>query len=102
MQVVPGDSVAWRNGDFVHLPDAPTARSTPAARPLRHASVQRFDAVGSHPFVCTIHPFMTGVVDVEAATLSGPATPVFAGEARELRAARRPGRPWSRPRRRRR
>jgi hypothetical protein len=37
-----------------------------------------FAAVGAQPFVCTVHPFMTGEVDVVAATLSGGEA--FAGE----------------------
>ena len=82
VQVVPGDSVVWRNSDFV---DHDVAASDGAfnSGPLGRFGtfVQRFDAVGAHPFHCTIHPFMTGVVDVEAATLHGPATPAFAGEA---------------------
>jgi plastocyanin len=82
VQVVPGDSVAWRNSDFVDH-DVAASDGTFNSGPLGRFGtfVQRFDAVGSHPFFCTIHPFMTGVVDVEAATLSGPRTPVFAGEA---------------------
>jgi plastocyanin len=85
VQVVPGDSVVWRNSDFV---DHDVAASDGAfnSGPLGRFGtfVQRFDAVGAHPFHCTIHPFMTGVVDVEAATLHGPAAPVFAGEAATL------------------
>jgi plastocyanin len=86
VQVVPGDSVVWRNSDFVSH-DVAASDGTFNSGPLGRFGtfVQRFDAVGAHPFFCTIHPFMTGVVDVEAATLSGPATPVFAGEAVTLR-----------------
>jgi plastocyanin len=81
VQVVPGDSVVWRNSDFVDH-DVAAADGSFNSGPLGRFGtfVRRFDAVGTHPFVCTIHPFMTGVVDVEAATLAGPATPVFAGE----------------------
>jgi plastocyanin len=82
VQIVPGDSVVWRNSDFVSH-DVAAADGSFNSGPLGRFGtfVQRFDAVGAHPFYCTIHPFMTGVVDVEAATLTGPATPVFAGEA---------------------
>jgi plastocyanin len=81
VQVVPGDSVVWRNSDFVSHDVAASDGSFNSGPLGRFGTfVQRFDAVGAHPFFCTIHPFMTGVVDVEAATLSGPAAPVFAGE----------------------
>jgi plastocyanin len=86
VQVVPGDSVVWRNADFVDHDVAATDGAFNSGPLGRFGTyVHRFDAVGSHPFFCTIHPFMTGVVDVEAATLAGPATPVFAGEAVTLK-----------------
>jgi plastocyanin len=81
VQVVPGDSVVWRNSDFVDHDVAAADGSFNSGALGRFGTfVQRFDAVGTHAFYCTIHPFMTGVVAVEAATLTGPATPVFAGE----------------------
>jgi plastocyanin len=76
--IVPGDSVLFRNGDL-------TAHDVKGAGfesgPLASSSfyTHAFDAVGAQPFVCTIHPFMTGEVDVVAATLSGGSA--FAGEA---------------------
>ena len=82
VQIVRGDSVVWRNGDFVSH-DVAASDGSFNSGPLGRFGTfaQRFDTLGTHAFLCTIHPFMTGVVDVEAATLSGPATPVFAGEA---------------------
>jgi len=83
--VVAGDSVAWRNSDFV----AHDVRATDGAfdsGPLGRfgAFAQAFASVGVHPFFCSIHPFMTGSVDVVAATLSAPAAPAFAGEPVQL------------------
>jgi plastocyanin len=79
--VVAGDSVAWRNSDFT----AHDVRATDGAfdsGPLGRfgAFAQAFAAVGVHPFYCSIHPFMTGSVDVVAAALTAPARPAFAGE----------------------
>jgi plastocyanin len=68
--IVAGDSVLWRNADLVaHDVQGPGFNSGPLAPSLFFG--QRFDAVGPQPFVCTIHPFMTGEVDVVAATLAG-------------------------------
>jgi plastocyanin len=79
--VVPGDSVLWRNGDLVtHDVHGPDFDSGPLSSSLFYTHT--FDSVGPRPFVCTVHPFMTGEVDVVAATLSG--ADAFAGEAVSL------------------
>ena len=41
---------------------------------------QRIDQPGGYPFICTIHPFMSGNLDVVTATLTGSSAPVLAGE----------------------
>lgn len=75
--VVPGDSVLWRNGDLVvHDVRGGDFDSGPLGSSLFFTHT--FDTVGPRPFVCTVHPFMTGEVDVVAATLSGGEA--FAGE----------------------
>jgi plastocyanin len=75
--IVPGDSVLWRNGDLVtHDVRGPDFESGPLASSLFFTHT--FDTVGPRPFLCTVHPFMTGEVDVVAATLSGGEA--FAGE----------------------
>jgi plastocyanin len=75
--VVPGDSVLWRNGDLVvHDVRGADFDSGPLASSLFFSHT--FDSVGSRPFLCTVHPFMTGEVDVVAATLAG--AEAFAGE----------------------
>ncbi len=76
--IVPGDSVLWRNGDLVtHDVRGSEFDSGPLASSLFYAHT--FAAVGAQPFVCTVHPFMTGEVDVVAATLSGGSA--YAGDA---------------------
>jgi len=75
--IVPGDSVLWRNGDLVvHDVRGADFDSGPLASSLFFSHA--FDTVGARPFLCTVHPFMTGEVDVVAATLSG--AEAFAGE----------------------
>lgn len=76
-----GDSVTWRNDDFI-LHDASASGgaflSGSLARGQRFS--HRFEAVGSHPFMCTIHPFMRGRVDVHGALLTAASSSVLAGE----------------------
>jgi plastocyanin len=76
--IVAGDSVLWRNGDLVtHDVRGSGFDSGPLASSLFYTHA--FPAVGPQPFLCTVHPFMTGEVDVVAATLSGATA--FAGES---------------------
>jgi plastocyanin len=84
--VVAGDSVAWRNSDFVEH-DVRAADGLFDSGPLGRfgAFAQAFPGVGVHPFFCSIHPFMTGSVDVVAAALTAPAQPAFAGEPVQLK-----------------
>jgi plastocyanin len=79
--ILPGDSVLFRNGDLAaHDVKGAGFESGPLASSAFFT--HEFDAVGALPFVCTIHPFMTGEVDVVAATLSGGSA--FAGETVSL------------------
>jgi plastocyanin len=79
--IVAGDSVLWRNGDLVaHDVRGPEFDSGPLASSLFYSHT--FASLGAQPFVCTVHPFMTGEVDVVAATLSGGTA--FLGEAVSL------------------
>jgi plastocyanin len=82
LTIVAGDSVLWRNGDLVaHDVKGPDFTSGPLAN--SGFFTHPFGAVGAQPFVCTIHPFMTGEVDVVSATLSGASA--YAGEPVELK-----------------
>jgi hypothetical protein len=67
--IAPGDSVSWRNGDFaVH-----DVRGTGFASPPINrfgTFTQRFDTPGTYSYVCSLHPFMTGTVNV--ITAPGP------------------------------
>lgn len=80
-----GDSVTWRNDDFV-THDATDPGGLPASGPLTRGQrfTQTFADVGSHPFICTFHPFMQGRIDVHAALLTAASSSVLTGEAIEL------------------
>jgi plastocyanin len=79
--IVAGDRVTWRNADFathnVRIPSGPFDSG-----PLGRAAswTQAFAQPGSYPYVCTLHHFMAGNIDVVTATLGGSAGPVLAGE----------------------
>jgi plastocyanin len=81
LTIVAGDQVSWRNADFVSH-DIRATNGAFDSGPIGRQGVflHRFDAAGNYGLVCSIHPFMTGDVDVLGATLSGPKTAVVAGE----------------------
>jgi plastocyanin len=76
-----GDEVVFRNNDLVThdvrigggaFDSGPIARFTSWS--------QRIDQPGGYPFACTLHAFMSGNVDVVAATLAAAPDGVLAGE----------------------
>jgi plastocyanin len=77
--MVAGDTVLFRNNDLVtHDVRIGPFDSGPI---VRFASwSQQIDAPGGYPFVCTLHAFMRGNVDVVAATLTAAPDGVIAGE----------------------
>ena len=76
-----GDSVTWRNDDFM-THDVSASAGSPASAPLTRG--QRFSHtfadVGSHAYVCSFHPFMQGRIDVYAALLTAASSSVLTGE----------------------
>ena len=81
LTIVAGDQVSWRNADFVtHDIRATNGAFDSGFIGRQGVWLHRFDAAGSYPLVCSIHPFMNGQIDVLGATLSGPKTAVVAGE----------------------
>ena len=78
---VAGDLITFRNNDLVThdvrfaggvFDSGPIARFTSWSQP--------FDQPGSYPYVCTLHAFMSGQLDVLAATLAASPDGVLAGE----------------------
>jgi plastocyanin len=81
LTIVAGDQVSWRNADFVtHDIRATNGAFDSGFIPRQGVYLHRFASVGNYALVCSIHPFMTGQIDVLGATLSGPRTAVVAGE----------------------
>ena len=80
-----GDSLDWRNNDLmVHNVSASGGAIFSGSLSRGERFVHRFSDAGAYPYLCTIHPFMTGQVDVHPALLEAAAGSVVAGQAVEL------------------
>jgi len=79
--LVAGDEVVFRNSDLV-AHDVRIGGGAFDSGPIaRFASwSQRIDQPGGYPFACTLHAFMSGNLDVVAATLAAAPDQVLAGE----------------------
>jgi plastocyanin len=81
IQLVAGDRALFINGDLVthdvRVPAGPFD-SGPMGRGARWD--QGFEKAGSYPFLCTLHPFMSGTADVVNATIAASPEGVVAGE----------------------
>ncbi len=78
LDVLPGDTVKWSNGSVrTHTVTADDG-SFNSGYVLGGGSFSHtFDAVGTYPYHCTIHPMMMGEVDVRRVTLDPlPSSPV--------------------------
>lgn len=86
ISVLAGDTVAWHNMSF--RDHTVTARDgsfgSPGHIPPNGGYSFRFSASGAFPYVCQVHPFMTGEVDVYPALLQGPKDPISRGAALAL------------------
>jgi plastocyanin len=83
--IVAGDTIVFRNSDLV-THDVRIAGGVFDSGPLgRFASwSQLIDTPGPYPFLCTLHPFMTGNLDVVGATLAASSEDALAGESLTL------------------
>jgi plastocyanin len=78
--VLEGDSVAWRNNEVMVHNVSVAGGAVFSGSLSRGASFShRFTDAGSYAYLCTLHPFMTGRVDVHAALLQPGSTAVLAG-----------------------
>jgi plastocyanin len=84
--MVAGDTAVFRNNDPVAVHNVRMADGVFESGPMGSFTMwsQRIDQPGSYPFVCTLHAFMNGTLDVVAATLAIPPRTVLAGEPVEL------------------
>jgi plastocyanin len=78
---VAGDLVTFRNNDLV-THDVRVAGGLFDSGPMPRFTTwsQAFAQPGAYPFVCTLHAFMSGNLDVVAATLAAEPDGVLAGE----------------------
>jgi plastocyanin len=79
--MVAGDVVVFRNNDFV-THDVRFAGGAFDSGPMARFATwsQQIDQPGGYPFACTLHAFMSGNLDVVAATLAAAPDGVLAGE----------------------
>jgi plastocyanin len=88
--MVAGDTVLFRNNDLVtHDVLISPFSSGPMARFTSWS--QQIDQPGGYAFVCTLHAFMRGNLDVVAATLAAAPDGVLAGEPLTLSGRTRAG-----------
>lgn len=90
--VVAGDTVTWTNADLV-VHDVRAVDGSFASSVLERfaAFTAAFPQGGARPYLCSIHPFMRGEVDVVGALLAGPARPVIAGAPVRIAGRAAPG-----------
>jgi plastocyanin len=88
--MVAGDTAVFRNNDLVtHNVLIGPFDSGPIVRFSSWS--QQIDAPGGYPFICTLHAFMRGDLDVVAATLTAAPDGVLAGEPLALSGRTRAG-----------
>jgi plastocyanin len=88
--MVAGDTVVFRNSDLV---THDVVISPFGSGPLTRFTswTQQIDQPGGYPFICTLHAFMRGNLDVVAATLAAAPDGVLAGEPLALSGRTRAG-----------
>lgn len=86
LDVLPGETVRWENvSERTHTVDADDGSFTSGDLLGAATFARTFDTVGSYAYHCTIHPSMTGQIDVRRVTLGPlPAAAVPLGEKVEF------------------
>jgi plastocyanin len=85
LTVLVGDTVTWTNKDFLfHTATAGDGSFDSGLLGPGQSFSHTFTAQGSYPYVCTIHLFMRGQVDVFAVALSASPRTVHPGEQATL------------------
>jgi plastocyanin len=84
LAVLTGDTVGWRNSSFInqHTVTSTTFDSGPIVP--GGGFFHDFTAPGTYLYACTIHPVMSGEVDVFGLLMSGPERAVARGAATAL------------------
>jgi plastocyanin len=81
LDVLPGETVTWTNvSERRHTVDADDGSFSSGDLFGGDTYTQTYSTVGPHPYHCTVHPGMTGEVDVRRVTLgSVPTAPIPVG-----------------------
>jgi plastocyanin len=80
-RAIVGDQVLFKNNDLVtHNVRIGAGLFVSGPIPRFRSWSPRIDRPGAYPFICTLHAFMSGNLDVYAATLSATPDSVLAGE----------------------
>jgi plastocyanin len=83
--ILTGDTVTWRvDGARVHTVTADDGTWSSSRIALGDAYRRRFDAEGSFPYYCVLHPGMRGQVHARTILLDRPAAPAAPGRAYPL------------------
>jgi plastocyanin len=72
LAVLAGDTVGWRNGSFLNKHTVTGSGFDSGPIVPGGGFFRDFTAPGAYPYVCTIHPVMSGEVDVYRLLLTGP------------------------------
>ena len=83
--VLTGDTVGWRNSSFVNQHTVTAAGFDSGPIVPGGGFFHEFPVPGAYRYACTIHPFLSGVVDVFGLLMSGPERAVARGSATALR-----------------
>ena len=83
--VLTGDTVGWRNSSFVNQHTVTAAGFDSGPIVPGGGFFHEFPVPGAYRYACTIHPFLSGVVDVFGLLMSGPERAVARGAATTLR-----------------
>jgi plastocyanin len=76
LDVLTGDTVNWPNDSArPHTVTADDGSFDSGRIVVRSSFAQRFDTPGTFPYHCTLHPTMTGEIDVHDLLLSSPVAP---------------------------
>src|SRR3954470_6017227 len=74
LEVIPGDNVTWINGDHdTHNLVADDGSFASGLLPSGARFSHIFQTTGVHHYICTLHPYMTGDVEVVPLLREGPA-----------------------------
>ena len=83
--VLTGNSVGWRNSSFVNKHTVTAAGFDSGPIIPGGGFFHEFPVPGTYRYACTIHPFLSGEVDVFGLLMNGPERAVARGAATPLR-----------------